>query len=54
MLLLLKTDRQGLRTFGWQMAIAWPLLFSLLLGIPLRSFLINGSRIKNDVLKPIL
>ncbi|WP_333607712.1 SxtJ family membrane protein [Arsukibacterium sp.] len=31
MLLLLKTDRHGLRTFGWQMAIAWPLLFSLLL-----------------------
>ena len=29
--LLLKTDRAGLRTFGWQMAIAIPLIFSLLL-----------------------
>jgi hypothetical protein len=31
MQLLLKTDRAGLRTFGWQMAIVVPLLFSLLL-----------------------
>ncbi|MBV2129318.1 SxtJ family membrane protein [Arsukibacterium indicum] len=31
MQLLVKTDRAGLRTFGWQMAIAVPLLFSLLL-----------------------
>ncbi|WP_290620370.1 SxtJ family membrane protein [Arsukibacterium sp. UBA4212] len=31
MQLLLKTDRAGLRTFGWQMAIALPLVFSLLL-----------------------
>lgn len=29
--LLLNTDRNGLRTFGWQMAIAVPLLFSLVL-----------------------
>ncbi|SNY49506.1 hypothetical protein SAMN06297280_1440 [Arsukibacterium tuosuense] len=31
MQLLLKTDHSGLRTFGWQMAIAIPLVFSLLL-----------------------
>ncbi len=31
MQLLVKTDKAGLRTFGWQMAIALPLVFSLLL-----------------------
>lgn len=31
MQLLLKSDRSGLRTFGWQMAIALPLVFSVLL-----------------------
>lgn len=31
MLLIAKTDAQGLRRFGWQMAIAIPLLFTLLL-----------------------
>tara|TARA_R110002126_G_scaffold54341_15_gene147202 strand:- start:842 stop:1246 length:405 start_codon:yes stop_codon:yes gene_type:complete len=31
MQLLQKTDHAGLRAFGWQMAIVWPVLFSLLL-----------------------
>ena len=31
MQLLLKTDHAGLRTFGWQMAIAVPLFFTLLI-----------------------